>query len=62
MAIALGQGGQVKVAVSGGTEAAVGNVRGFSLDYTNEVVETTVLAGLSTSADNTGKSLSLIHI
>jgi hypothetical protein len=56
MAIALGQGGQVKVAVSGGTEAAVGNVRGFSLDYTNEVVETTVLAGLSTSADNTGKS------
>ena len=56
MAIALGQGGQVKVAVKDGSVAAVGHVRGFSLDYTNEVVETTVLAGLLTSADNTGKS------
>lgn len=55
MAIAFGQGGQVKVGAGSSTAAVVGQVRGFSMEYNNELVDVTVLEGQLTANNGTGR-------
>lgn len=49
MAIAKGSSGVVKVAIVGGTQAAVGEIRSFSIDETADTLDVTVMGDTAKS-------------